>query len=288
MYTVPRPPLLPNLLSFPCPVPPTPPKPSPPSFLAAMVNLWSEPAHVARYLSHADDLPHRAEGEAVLLELLPATVARVLDLGTGDGRLLAAVLASHPGVTAGVGLDMSPPMLAAARERFQEEPRVVVVRHNMDECLPVAGLLAAADAAHTAARASVSDDAAEVTTGNARGTTGTAAMAARPFDVILSSFAIHHLSDSRKRAAYAEAVEALLAPGGTFINMDLVASPTPALHAAFLAALGMAEDDPSDVLAPVADQLGMLRDAGLTDVDCYWKWREMAVLAGRKPGAGEA
>ena len=85
-------------------------------------------------------------------------------------------------------------------------------------------------------------------------------------------------------------VTALLAPGGTFVNLEHVASPTAGLHAEFLGALGVpvAEDDPSNQLAPVAPQLAMLADAGLADVDCFWKWREMALLAGRKPPSDAA
>ena len=252
-----------------------------------MVNKWAEDAHVTRYLGHADTLPHRSEGEAVVVELLPPTVGRVLNLGTGDGRLLAAVLSARPALTAGVGVDMSPPMLAAARARFATERRVAVVDHNMDAPLPAAALLAAADAAAAAGEAAVGDDpgvAGRRASGATDGTGGGAGGGGRLFDVVVSSFAIHHLSDARKRAVYAEAA-ALLAPGGTLINLEHVASPTAGLHAEFLGALGVpvAEDDPSNVLAPVAPQLAMLADAGLADVDCFWKWREMALLAGRKP-----
>jgi tRNA (cmo5U34)-methyltransferase len=45
-------------------------------------------------------------------------VASVLDLGTGTGETLAAVLAQHPGATA-VGVDESEPMLGAARSRLE-------------------------------------------------------------------------------------------------------------------------------------------------------------------------
>ena len=39
--------------------------------MSAPVNLWTESAWAQRYLSERDDLPHRMEGFAVLMELLP-------------------------------------------------------------------------------------------------------------------------------------------------------------------------------------------------------------------------
>jgi hypothetical protein len=52
-----------------------------------MANLWSSADHVLKYLAIADTIPHRTEGEGVLLDHVPKTVQRILDLGTGDGRL---------------------------------------------------------------------------------------------------------------------------------------------------------------------------------------------------------
>lgn len=71
---------------------------------------WASTEHALWYLSQADSFPHRAEGEGALIEQLPKDVRRVLDLGTGDGRLLGLVKLARPGCT-GVALDFSPPML---------------------------------------------------------------------------------------------------------------------------------------------------------------------------------
>jgi ubiquinone/menaquinone biosynthesis C-methylase UbiE len=74
------------------------------------VNLWTSTEHALDYLSRADSIPHRVEGEATLLEFIPATAKRILDLGTGDGRLLALVKLDHPSATA-MAIDFSPAML---------------------------------------------------------------------------------------------------------------------------------------------------------------------------------
>jgi tRNA (cmo5U34)-methyltransferase len=98
-----------------------------------------------------------------------------------------------------------------------------------------------------------------------------------PFDVVVSGLAIHHLSDERKRALFSE-VHALLAPGGVFANLDLVASATPQQHEHFRRAIGREEDDPADRLAGLCEQLGWLREAGFQEVDCHFKWMELALI----------
>jgi tRNA (cmo5U34)-methyltransferase len=63
----------------------------------------------------------------VLLEHVPDDAHRVLDLGTGDGRLLALLQRDRPEII-GVGLDFSEVMLDAARKRFADDERVELVQ----------------------------------------------------------------------------------------------------------------------------------------------------------------
>jgi tRNA (cmo5U34)-methyltransferase len=203
---------------------------------------WTTPEHVAHYLDRADAFPHRAEGESVLFEHVSKDVRRVLDIGTGDGRLLALLGRDRPEMV-GVGLDFSEAMLEAARKRFAGEGSVELVQHDLSEPLPALGR----------------------------------------FDAVVSSFAIHHLEHERKRSLYEEVFD-LLHPGGVFANFEHVASSTHRLHLAFFEAIGetIEDEDPSDRLLDVESQLEWLREIGYADVDCYWKWLEMALLIGVK------
>ena len=203
---------------------------------------WQSAEHAAGYLERADQVPHRSAGEVALLEEIPAGVSRILDLGSGDGRLLELVLRARP-QAAGVALDFSPHMLDRLRRRFEGSPRVEIVNHDLEHSLPELGL----------------------------------------FDAVVSSFAIHHLVHERKRQLYGE-IWRILTAGGVFCNLEHVASASAYGHARFLEAMGTApeDEDPSNKLLDVQTQLEWLREIGFADVDCYWKWRELALLVGRK------
>jgi tRNA (cmo5U34)-methyltransferase len=207
------------------------------------VNLWSSADHALNYLGRADSIPHRVEGEATLLEFLPPHPRRVLDLGSGGGRLLGLVKAARPDAEF-VALDFSETMLDTLRKQFAADPRVSVVAHDLSEPLPSLG----------------------------------------KFDAVVSCFAIHHLLHERKRALYQEIYEALQ-PGGVFCNLEHVASPTEHLHHEFLHQLKKLwnEEDPSNKLLDLHIQLEWLRAIGFQDVDCHWKWRELALFVGMRP-----
>lgn len=207
------------------------------------MNEWQSAEHASAYLERAERVPHRSAGEAALLDEIPPSARRVLDLGSGDGRLLDLVLHARPQAR-GVALDFSPLMLEQLHARFGPASRVEVVDHNLDVPLPFLDT----------------------------------------FDVVVSSFAIHHLEHERKRQLYEE-VCAVLQPGGVFCYLEHVASASLYAHERFLQAMGIApaEEDPSNKLLDVQTQLEWLRDIGFVDVDCYWKWRELALLVGRKP-----
>lgn len=73
--------------------------------------------------------------EAVGQAAAGLSVSTVLDLGTGTGETLAAVLAHHPGATA-VGVDENEAMLAAARQRLAGAPLELRVADLTDRLPP--------------------------------------------------------------------------------------------------------------------------------------------------------
>jgi tRNA (cmo5U34)-methyltransferase len=206
------------------------------------VNLWSSPEHSKDYLKRADSIPHRREGEATLLEFLPERVSRFLDLGSGGGRLLALVKAARPNAEV-VAVDFSEAMLEVLRDAYRNDAKTSIVEHDLSSPLPEIG----------------------------------------KFDAVASSFAIHHVTHERKRRLYQE-IFGLLNPGGMFLNLEHVASATPRLHESFLSQLNVTPEteDPSNKLLDLELQLSWLREIGFIDVDCHWKWRELALLAGTK------
>jgi len=113
------------------------------------------------------------------------------------------------------------------------------------------------------------------------------------YDSIVSALSIHHIDHDSKRALFSKIFRALR-PGGTFVNAEQVAGPTPALDAVYKSLWlqqvregGATPQQIADSLyrqqddrcASVEAQLQWMRDAGFTDADCWFKDNRFAVLA---------
>jgi tRNA (cmo5U34)-methyltransferase len=214
-------------------------------------------------------IPLAGEQIDVMLRLIGAalpTVDRFLDLGCGDGVLGRALFSRYPNA-GGVLLDFSEPMLEVARQKVQASNAIFIAQDY----------------------------------GLAEWVKGIEAYT--PFDAIVSGYSIHHQPDSRKRELYAD-IYGLLKPGGVFINIEHVSSPSRWLEAlgdevfidslmAYNARQGISKpreavaqefhDRPhkeANILAPVETQLQWLREIGFQQVDCYLKIFELAVFGG--------
>jgi tRNA (cmo5U34)-methyltransferase len=113
-----------------------------------------------------------------------------------------------------------------------------------------------------------------------------------PFDAIVSSLSIHHLSHPQKQALF-RSVRGWLKPGGRFINADQAAGASELFDLTFrrywlrdAAASGLSESAIQasvkrrsfDINAGLTLQLQWLRDAGFADTDCVFKSNEFTVF----------
>jgi trans-aconitate methyltransferase len=163
--------------------------------------------------------PERVEGFRTLLDQLPAEVTEFVDLGAGDGTVAEIVLGRYPSAT-GVLVDFSQPMITKGEQalgRFAGRFHY----HEWDM--------------------NVGDWPAELS---------------GPYGAVVSSAAIHHLDNDRKRWLAREVLKRL-APGGVFANYDLFRDPG--------ATFGL--DDVHDrTCASLAEAAEFLYVAGYADV----------------------
>jgi cyclopropane fatty-acyl-phospholipid synthase-like methyltransferase len=199
---------------------------------------------------------------------------RVLDLGAGYSAFAATVLDRFPNATA-VGLDISEPMMAVGRERMARfgDRFSYHVADLSDGNLPA----------------------------DLRG----------PFDTVISSAFVLHLSREAKQRLFA-GVYRLLNPGGCFFNVDLIGPANEDMQAwyrerderAHRRRVNQPEPSHSGALPShhhfdvevhhpdhhlhhhvetEADQLAFLRAAGFVWVECFYKRLLQAVIGGYKP-----
>jgi len=208
---------------------------------------WRDQEHVDGWDSRKRGMASEREpGLAALLEQLPSDTdfkLQVVDLGAGDGTVAGIVLESYPRATA-VLVDFSEGMIekgASAMALF--EGRYKYVYWDMNTA-----------------------DWPEELNG--------------PFDAVVSSAALHHLTDTRKNWLAKEVVTRLV-PGGIFANYDLFRETSAVFtgeHAAH-----------NQTCATLADAEQSLVDAGCEVLMTARAPRprhpglELALLVGRKP-----
>lgn len=217
-------------------------------------------------------IPLTIEQIDMMLRIIDAAcegVQTFLDLGSGDAVLSSAILGEHRDARGTlVDLDAVP---AAAREQL---------RPFADRCRFVSADFTQPD--------------------------WETRLPGAPFDVIVSAFATHCLSDARKHQLYAE-LFALLKPEGLLINFEHVASATRwtqsvlddyMIDAIFGEELRDQKPRPrvevareyyervsreGEAHAPLEVQCDWLRDIGFESVECFFKFHELAMFGGQKP-----
>jgi tRNA (cmo5U34)-methyltransferase len=239
---------------------------------------WNEGDSVT-FLDHSEVfVPGRVEQIRSLLHLIPAQVDEVftvVELAAGGGVLARAILEKFP-FCSYVALDGS-----------------AVMRQHLSETL-----------------ASFSDRL-EVRPFELAGQEWSNALPV-PLRCVLSSLAVHHLSDEGKRQLFRN-MYARLEPGGALLLADIVRPATPHIAELYarqydeivrsqsLATYGdlrgyeqfqelkwnyfiydYADPDSYDQPSLLSDQLLWLREAGFGQVDCFWMLAGHAVYGGYK------
>jgi len=237
------------------------------------IEAFSAPEKVAAYDAGMELMhPNRSRMAEIAIEVLPfepGVALTALDLGAGTGFFTARFLAAYPRAKV-VAVDGAEAMLDLARARLGS------AGESVDFCL-----------------------------GDLRDLRRLVA-APESFDVVYSSYALHHL-DRREKTAVVRDVLTLLRPGGWFVNADVIVSPEPEVEARFqqLRVEGIvrraagadprfADDETArryldEMEAQAGDQpltleeeLLVLCDGGLRDAAVYWLEYREAVTGGRK------
>ena len=202
---------------------------------------------IRRFIPHYEEMI--ATGVEVLSALAPAT-GRVLDLGGGTGALSSAVLDGLPGVQVTV-LDVDTDMLREARRRLARyDERVSFQEGSFLDPLPAA-------------------------------------------DVVVASLALHHVHDLKIKTELYRSIHKTLSPGGVLLNLDAAVTEGARLNGLVFDRMTerMRDHGISDAEArahfaawaeedryfPLDAELAALREAGLGEVECFWRRQLCAV-----------
>ena len=243
---------------------------------ADSIEAYDLPERVRTYDADMDIMhPLRHKMLDVALDVLPFSQSgalRVLDLGVGTGAFSLRLLERYPNSSV-VAIDGSSSMLELARTRLHEHTERVDFVVADFRSIPAA--LLEPDS----------------------------------FDVVISSYALHHLNAEEKENALTS-VAAAMKPGAWFLNADLVVAQSPDIEeriqsirveavtqrapegderfaspAATRQHLRDLEEAEQDQPLTLAEDLRVIRDAGIDNAEVIWKEFREAVIGGSRNGS---
>jgi tRNA (cmo5U34)-methyltransferase len=238
--------------------------------MSKSINAYNDDERVRRYDMDMDLMhPNRHKMINVALEVLPYDSKDpivALDLGVGTGFFASRFLDTYPNATL-VGLDGSEAMIQLASSRLS----AVIDRVRL------------------------------ITSGFGDIET---ALSGDRFDLVFSSYALHHLDPDAKAALLRTAAE-LLKPGGWFLNADLVSNNDPAIERIIqdVRARGILsrnagkdsrftdlerirefldglEESEGDQPLTIEEDLRLLRECGIKNVTTFWQEYREVVYGG--------
>jgi len=210
--------------------------------------------------------PNRSKMAQIAFEILPfpkTAALRAIDLGIGTGYFTERFLNRFPNSEV-LGIDGAQAMIELAKARLRSlESRVQFVVGDFRKLRQLAGDV-------------------------------------EPADVVFSAYALHHLNRPDKEAVLREVVE-LLAPGGWFVNADLIVADSPEVEsrvqqirvAGLMQRAGGSDNRFADSASArrflddleakegdqpltLAEDLAVLRSSGLKNVSAFWfEYREL-------------
>jgi tRNA (cmo5U34)-methyltransferase len=230
--------------------------------------IWKSDEVVRSFAAQAEQREReRAEQLRLVARLLPFgrhDAFTFLDLGAGTGAAARAVLAEYPSAT-GILADFSKQMMAEGENQLA--PYAGRYRYVEFDMLS-------------------SDWPTEVPV---------------PLDAIVSALSIHHLPDARKQSIFRE-IRRQLKPNGWYINYDPIRAPDATTEANWervndrydpQGPFKRANRSPQELaryenhiryMIPLEPQLRWLGEAGLVDIDVFWKRLDWVIYGGRNPG----
>ena len=240
------------------------------------IDAYDPPERVRRYDADMDVMhPLRHKMIEIALDILPfprEVALKVLDLGVGTGAFTLRFVERYSN-SAVLAIDGSSSMLELAKARLHEYAHRVEYLVSDFRAIPATVL---------------EPDA---------------------FDVVISSYALHHLSTDEKLSVLRAVVPAIK-PGGWLLNADIVGADSPDIDqriqelrvegvtqrapvddkrfcspAATKKYLEEMEELEQDQPQTLADDIRVLRESGIENADVLWKELREAVIGGSKANA---